>query len=329
MGKRIAISEATIRHALGLRDNPKDPFADKQKWSEQTLKLAIKRKVKSGEFSEQVAGFVTRKSYPVYRLSRGYYAATFETIERELQKGFSIGNLAKAARNPQGTTMVKRSTNAVILPGKPAEVVPIESGRTGSPTPWHNLPLRYIALAGARSKKFPPGYPKEPYGKWKGLPFSGYFWRKGKKGSSQLLKAYSSWLSKAHLRPTYDSSSDGYVGSNLEEYGLTWTQTGLRKTLQNSYKTMSGKPLGRFEVELPLRYPDLRNDALNRLLRQSFITGRPNMYRVYQGIGQKGGAPTDVSRIAYPEFRRPWVARFAANMGRRHKVALKKAIKKW
>lgn len=334
MAKRISVNATSIRHALGLRENPNDAFADKQKWSEQNLKMIIKRKVKSGDFSKQVADFVTRKSYPIYRLSRGYYASTFETVERELQRGFGIGNLERAAKHQQGSTLIKRTTKAIILPGKPAETVPVESGRTGEPTPWRNLPLRYIALTGPRSKKLPPGFPATPYGKWKGLPFSAYFWRKGHKdiggaGASTLLKAYSNWLNTAQLRPSYDPSIDGYTGANLAAYGLNWTQAALQKKLQSNYKSMAGKPLGRFEVNLPLRYPDLHNAALNRLIRQAFITGRPNVYRVFQGIGVKGGAPTDVSRIAYPEFRRPWVSRFAANMGRRHKVAMKKAIKKW
>lgn len=330
MAKRISVNAASIRHALGLRENPNDAFADKQKWSEQNLKMIIKRKVKSGDFSKQVADFVTNRSYPLYRLSRGYYASTFETVERELQRGFSIGNLERAARHPQGSTLIKRTTKAVIMPGKPAETVPIESGRTGEPTPWHNLPLRYIALTGSRSKSALPGSKRVPYGKWKGLPFSSYFWRKAESaGSSTLLKAYTGWLKTSRLRPYYDAESGKYAISTLADYGLNWTQAALQKKLQSNYKSMAGKPLGRFEVNLPLRYPDLHNAALNRLIRQAFITGRPNMYRVFQGIGVKGGAPTDVSRIAYPEFRRPWVSRFAANMGRRHKVAMKKAIKKW
>lgn len=329
MAKRIAVKAASIRHALGLRENPKDPFADKQKWSEQNLKLIIQRKVKSGDFSQQVARFVTNKSYPMYRLSRGYYASTFETIGKELNRGFSIGSMKQLALHPRAGKLINRITKAVILPGKPAETVPVQSGRTGEPMPWRSLPLRYVAVAGARSTKLPPGFPREPYGKWKGLPFSAYFWRKHGSAGNALLSAYTRWLESAHLRPSYDSATDGYVGANLADYGMGWSQSALAKKLQATYKPMAGKPLGRFEVNLPLRYPDLHNAALNRLIRQSFISGRPNVFRVYQGIGKKDGAPTDVSRIAYPEFRRPWVARFAANMGRRHKAAMRKAIKQW
>lgn len=314
MAKRLSISYARINQKKGKIDNPKDAFADQISWRSQEIQAVIQRRVKSGAFDKQIAAWLDRRTQPLYRLSRGYYAGTLEAIGRRLGKGFSM-NLEQMAAHPEGLVNSRAHEKLVFFPGKPSVNAEIRSGRERkSSIPWRYPPIKYVAIYGKDSKKHKPGALRDPYGKWKGMDRSKVFWRK----TGTLEQAYHAWLADARLRQT------------LTPYGYEVVPPDRRALqLRKQYKGTPAETMGRFSFRLPLEYPDLGSPAMNRLVRQAFITGRGNTYRVYQGIGKRNGAPPDVTRIAYPEFRRPWVSRFAAQMGLKQREAIRQLLKKW
>ena len=94
------------------------------------------------------------------------------------------------------------------------------------------------------------------------------------------------------------------------------------------------KPSGRrelYKVRYDLDYPKLGSAALNRILRESFTSGRALKYGVNRDyIGKNWGplgGPSGTERIAYPEASRPMLARFAAAVGKAHQAALAQALK--
>lgn len=318
MAKRLSIYSARIIQKKSKIDNPKDAFADQIGWRSQEIQAVIHRRIKTGEFDKQIAKWVDNRRFPLYRLSRAYYAGTLEAIGTQLHTGFSMGSLVALAKNPKGAVGVRSQVDVTLYPGRPRIPMHIEGGRQKAAAPWHYPPIKYVAVYGAKSKKHPVGFVRDPYGKWRGLRPSGYFWHK----TGTLDQAYQQWLAEARLRPAKGDA-------NLHLYGL---EPIAAKQLAARFKKYKGTPaeaLGRFSFRMPLEYPDLGSPVMNRIVRQAFITGRGSTYRVYKGLGQRNGAPTDVTRIAYPEFRRPWVSRFAAQMGLKQREAIRQLLKKW
>lgn len=279
---------------------------------EQELTAKIVRNANSLDPKGQVAKFIDQRKSLIYGLSRGYYAGTLETIGRFTRTGVKVNTAT--LRDPRKLQSVEREWNVDVgfkdspIP-RVERSVPLQSGRT-SHTPWRGLPLKYIAISGPRSKQ--PGVMRDPYGKWQGLPRSSRFWVKTKK----LQEAYGAWLA-------------GYEPRNpiLHSFGSESKKVLISKIEDLTSPNRKRKRI--WQTRLRLSFPSLGYPGLDKIIRESFVSTRPRLYRVYvrDGLGQLDKGEVSPDRLAYPEYSRPIIARFAAAMGKRQRAALVKLLK--
>ena len=267
----------------------------------------IRRNVKSGNAPQQITKFVDNSRSKIYEQAKAYYAGTLEAAGRFIHSGALVDRpvLLDSSRRQSVSRLYTVNVRSKGGLGSTEEVT-MTSGRRKSEA-WKGLPLKYVAVRGRRSKA--PGEFYDPQGKWKGLPISKKFWRK----TGILDEAYQAWLATNTPRTMFfERESTKTLSSKIEFI------SGPRDKGQNLWQS-----------RMQIRFPDLGNPAMNAIFRRSFATLTPGKFRVYQrdGLGRKFGAPRDISRIAYPEYSRPILARFAAEMGRKHRAALVKLLK--
>ena len=169
-------------------------------------------------------------------------------------------------------------------------------------------------------------------GFWKGYQKSKSFWRK----TGKLSSAYDAWYAGAEPRLTDPSK---YISS-------------LRKTVQPNVKLTGGRPR-LAHISFQITVPSLNmpaNPLLNAALRASFLRGQamdispPPVRKVLKRrvwVNGKGRTTisatadrpftivdiTGLNRLHAPEYYRPFVRRYVAEMGKRYDATLKNVLK--
>ena len=250
-------------------------------------------------------------------IARTFYSGMLTTVGSILKDPSAATNGALKSR-PLDRKIVSFNTNVRMrtqISSTQARYnnirLPLESGRLTF-APWKELPTDYVAVVDPKRYKKGTGTRviaeqnrgalREPYGKWKGLPRSETIWRKtGRTYKAYMAKMNEDW---------------GAVNAS-KRYGMAKPAKFMKKA--NNAKEI-------FSVRFDIEYPPLGSNALNRILRASFASGAAKRYGVskqYLGLNMgPGGGPKGAERLAYPEFRRPMLARLAAAAGRENRKAI-------
>lgn len=255
--------------------------------------LASRRQLAVAKESAKYYGGMLEKTGQILRAPPVPAVTRGDTGRATLAK--VIGKNSAPLRQYQKTL---RFSIPVQVPGT-AEVVSLQPGRDKQDA-WDPLGEFY-----AESK-----------GVWTGMPRSLLFWRK----TGRLAARYSGWWAKAQARVLEPKN---YFGN---------------KPVLEVKKPRPGRDI---LATIQFRFaPPLLNDiVLDQILRASYITGSAQTYslRYLARVKTKDGRyvrrwkhdkdAAGFMRLAQPEYSRPMLARFAAAVGRRELLAVRKLLK--
>lgn len=289
-----------------------------------TTKIDLNTKVvaKFKDPNSALSRYVNERRKETSVIARTFYAGMLRTVEYILKdpSGATNGQLKSKPLNRRTVNLQRSIKMDVVNSATQSQyqkvILPLESGRT-TQTSWNELPSDYVAVFDPSKEKdgspqqiiaqAAKGQYRDPLRRWKGLPLSPMIWRK----TGRTYKAYRAQLAKDWAT----------VGAS-KRYGLN-------KPARILKKAGNGREIS--TTSFDIIYPTLGSAAMNRILRESFASGSPKRYGVRTEVLGKNagpnGGPTGVERMAYPEFKRPMLARFAAAAGRANRQALKNYLK--
>lgn len=326
MAKRIQVTSVRNEGVLkGLEKGLEKEI--RSKFDPSIVRAGLKLNYKPNDPFGQVLQYTNSRAKEVYTRARRDYWKMLMGIQGFLDAGIQVSN--SQLSDPSKKLGYTAGIGDIKL----------SSGRL-TPAPWKGLPKDYIAIRGYRRGRV--GEILDPRGIWAGLPKPRgrpVFWNK----TGRLAAAYRAWLGS--YRSMLSPESFGYsLGQTqfFDEIGsferAEQGAKGAGKTTRSANTKFSLNRMGSiatggrgrtlYSIKFKINPPPSRVPAIDTLLASSFISTRPGMFKVPASkLGKRGAAPTDISRIAYPEFRRPILSRYAAQAGKKYREDLANFLK--
>jgi hypothetical protein len=304
---------------------------NKENW-EQVVRAGLKLGYKPSNPFNRVLAYVDRRVEKAHALTRTRYVEMLTDIQHFLEEGVVVSNRQLVDPASEQQYAVRFRKGGILKSGRMNDVS------------WRGLPKDYIAITRPKGGNS-PGSIKDPYGIWKGLPKPKgrpIFWKK----TGRLGSTYSAWLKKYKGGLTLQSFSFGNPAGNAYAFhpSREHFESGRKGKTQSTPLAMRedsrvrigpsssvvtvGRGRSLYSLEMRIKPPDMGNPALYFLLGGSFFSTRAQKYKVDTArLGKPRAAPLDVSRIAYPEFRRPILSRYAAQAGKKYREDLANFLK--